>query len=119
MKVEARVIDFSGAATPEERYPQELDVINANRPQKRLWDPNGWTSKTGIKYSFDRNGKLHATVPEPHPRVIRRAKRVLASCKRNPEFPYRPHLFFTHERVRDIPSPVLRRIYHESEGLSA
>ncbi|WP_100480100.1 hypothetical protein [Mycobacteroides abscessus] len=119
MTVEAAVIDFSVAATPEERYPQELDVINANRPQKRLWDPNGWTSKSGTKYSFDANGKLRVIVPDPTPGVERRVKRVLASCKRNPEFPYRPHLFFRNERVRDVPYPVLKRIYHESEGLSA
>lgn len=118
-KVEARVIDFSVALTPDEQYQAELDAINANRPQKRIQSPDSWVSRTGIRYRLDGNGKLHVTVPEPHPRVIRRAKRVLAQCKRNPEFPHRPYLFFTHERVRDIPRPVLRRIYYESEGPSA
>lgn len=117
--VKAVVIDFSRAVAPDERYPQELDTINANRPQWRLQDPDGWTSRTGIKYVLDSAGKLHVTVPDPTPGVERRVRRVLASCKRNPEFAYRPYLFFRNDRVRDVPYPVLKRIYHESEGLSA
>ncbi|ETZ70216.1 hypothetical protein L828_3199 [Mycobacteroides abscessus MAB_030201_1061] len=118
-KVEARVVDFSVAMTPDEQYRAELDAINANRPQRRIQGADSWVSKSGIRYTLDGDGKLHVTVPEPHPRVIRRAKRVLAQCKRNPEFPHRPYLFFRHERVRDIPVPVLKRIYNESEGVGA
>ncbi|MBZ4514587.1 hypothetical protein [Mycobacterium avium] len=112
-KVEARVIDFSRAMTPDEQYREELNAITPQGRFGTLQGPVSWVSKSGIRYTLDGDGKLTVKVPEPHPRVIRRAKRVLAQCKRNPEFPHRPYLFFKHDRVRDIPRPVLRRIYYE------
>lgn len=121
-KVEPRVIDFSVALAPEERYREECGAINASRRFRAIEGPVDYewrTSLLGISYMIDGDGTLKVKVPEPHPRVIRRVRRVLASCKRNPEFAYRPHLFFQHDRVRDVPNPVLKRIYHESEGLSA
>lgn len=121
-RVEPQVIDFSlceDLSGPERSYREELNAITPQGRFGALQGPVSWVSNSGIKYTLDGDGKLHVTVPEPHPRVIRRAKRVLASCKRNPEFPHRPYLFFRHERVRDIPVPVLKRIYNESEGVGA
>ncbi len=120
-KVEPRVIDFGaceGVSGPERSYRDELDAINPNGRYRSPQAGESWVSRTGIRYTLDGDGKLRVTVPDPTPAVERRVRRHLARCKRNPEFPHRPYLFFKHDRVRDVPYPVLKRIYNE-EGPSA
>lgn len=118
-KVEPRIIDFSACERPQPTYRETLNAITPQGRYGTLQGPMSWTSKSGIKYMLDADGKITAKVPNPTPLVERRVRRVLASCKRNPEFAHRPYLFFKNDRVRDVPYAVLKRIYNESEAVSA
>ena len=108
--VKAAVIDFSRAVTPDERYPQELDTINANRPHKRIYTPvkGKWTaSASGVKYKIGKNGNLLYQVPNIPEERIARAVEILAEVQAQPGF--KPHHFYKHEELADINSRVLKK----------
>lgn len=114
MTVKARLIDFSVALTPEERYYEEQRAINVNRPHKRIYTPvkGEWTtSASGIRYRIGKNGNLLYEVPEIPQARIARAVEILAELQARSDF--KPHDFFKHEELADINSRVLKKSIDE------
>jgi hypothetical protein len=76
-------------------------------------DPTEVTGPTTFTFDIDGNLRYH-TKPVPEHRM-RRARRILWECLQDPDWPYRPSMFFRHPALKAVPYPVLKRLVQESE----
>lgn len=117
-RAKPRVIDFREVFTPreeteiDERYQALLVALRNGKPN--ISDP--LNCEGPITYTLDTDGKLRAhTKPVPEFRM-KRARRILWECRQRSDWSRTRASFFRHPSLKNIPSPVLKKLVKESEA---